>query len=65
MHYFVPYIFLDPYTQFPWTVSKLIRIRPKSRKTNPIDLRVDKVDYYVVSAIVDILAMQSLYVMEF
>ena len=32
---------------------------------SPIDSSVDKVDYYVVCANIDILAMQALFVMEF
>ena len=31
----------------------------------PIDSRVDKVDYYVVCANIDVLAAQGMFVMEF
>ena len=35
MFYFVLFIVLDPHTQFPWTISKLLHIWSKSQMINP------------------------------
>ena len=51
--------------QFPWAINKPIRIRPKPLMIIPIDPRVDKVEYDVVWANINILATQALFVMEF
>ena len=62
--YFVPFIDPDCHTYFLIIIFKVICNQSESCMISPMDSLVDKVDFYVICANVDIIATQALFLME-